>query len=147
MRVEFFGLVFEAPQVSFHLWTPWRAAALEHRLFDSLRGLPRAEIEEHPDEWSLRVNDPKCWQTAIQTLSRVLKGWQEEAEMGNERRSWRWLLEGDTDGDGYDNHGEPTTLWGIVRVSVDRGGPGEPEKGEDIDMEGFSLRIWGQGTK
>jgi hypothetical protein len=27
---------------------------------------------------------------------------------------------------------------------LDRGGVGEPEKGEDIDLEGFGLRIWGE---
>ena len=33
----------------------------------------------------------------------MLKGWQEEAETGSEKRTWRWLLEGDTDADGYDH--------------------------------------------
>ena len=78
----------------------------------------------------------------MQAVSRVLKGWQEEAELGGERRSWRWLLEADTDADGYDHTGEQTSLWGFLRVSVDRGGPGEPDKGEDIDLEGFGMRIW-----
>jgi hypothetical protein len=82
----------------------------------------------------------------LQTLARVLKGWQEEAEPGGERRTWRWLLEGDTDAYGYDHTGEPACLWGFLRVSVDRGGPGEPDKGEDIDLEGFGLRIWGSSA-
>ncbi len=33
MRIDFYGLVFETPRVTFYLWSPWRAAALEHRLF------------------------------------------------------------------------------------------------------------------
>ena len=66
---------------------------------------------------------------------------QEDADPGGERRSWYWLLEGDTDSNGYDHTGEPTSLWGFLRVSLDRGGPGEPEKGEDLDLEGFGFQI------
>jgi hypothetical protein len=146
MRVEFYGLAFETPQISFHLWSPWRAASLEHRLFDALRQLPRAEVETGPDEWRILLNDPKAWRLALQALARVLKGWQEEADPGSERRSWRWLLEGDTDLHGYDHTGERASLWGFVRVSLDRGGPDEVEKGEDLDLEGFGLRIWGESA-
>jgi hypothetical protein len=144
MRIEFYGLAFETPEVTFHLWSPWRAAALEHRLFEAVGKLPRVEVEEAPDEWRIVIADPKTWRAALLVMSRVLKGWQEDAEPGSERRSWRWLLEGDTDDTGYDHTGEPVTLWGLLRVSVDRGGLGEPEKGEDIDLEGFGLRIWGE---
>ena len=35
MRIEFFGLTFDTPCVTFYLWSPWRAAALEHRLFEA----------------------------------------------------------------------------------------------------------------
>jgi len=31
----------------------------------------------------------------------------------------------------------------FLRVGLDRGGLGEPEKAEDIDLEGFGIRIWG----
>jgi hypothetical protein len=144
MRVEFFGLAFEAPRVTFHLWSPWRAAALEHRLFEAVRGLPRVELQQDPDEWRIEVNDPKTWRAALLAASRILKGWQEEADPGGEKRSWRWLLEGDSDADGYDHAGEPTTLWGFLRLSLDRGGPGETDKGEDIDLGGFGFRVWGQ---
>lgn len=74
----------------------------------------------------------------------MLKGWQEEADPGTEKRSWHWLIEGDTNADGYDHTGEPFTLWGFLRISLDRGSPGEPDKGEDIDLQGFGLRIWGE---
>ena len=50
----------------------------------------------------------------------------------------------DADSDGYDHAGEPTTLWGYLRVGLDRGGPGEDDKGEDIDLNGFGPRIWGE---
>jgi hypothetical protein len=143
MRVEFYGLVLETPRVVFYLWSPWRAAALEHRLFDALRGLPRTELEEATDERRLLVEDSKAVRLALQAVERVLKGWQEEAEAGSERRSWRWLVEGDTDADGYDHTGEPVSLWGFLRVSLERGGPGEPEKAEDIDLEGFGMQIQG----
>ncbi len=146
MRIDFYGLTFETPCVTFYLWSPWRAAALEHRLFDAVHSLPQTETEEGPDERRLHITDPKNWRSAMQALARVLKGWQEEAEPGGERRTWRWLLEGDMDADGFDQAGEPAGLWGYLRVSIDRGGPGEPDKGEDIDLEGFSLRIWGTTT-
>jgi hypothetical protein len=144
MRIEFYGVAFETARVAFHLWSPWRAAALEHRLFDAIRQLPRVEVEEHPDELRLNISDPKTWRAAVTATARVLKGWQEEADPGSERRSWYWLIEGDTNADGYDHTGEPFTLWGFLRISLDRGGPGEPDKGEDIDLQGFGLRIWGE---
>ena len=53
----------------------------------------------------------------MQAVSRVMKGWQEDAEMGTDRRSWRWLLEGDTNADGYDAHGEPFCAWGFLRLA------------------------------
>jgi hypothetical protein len=143
MRVEFYGLIFETPRVTFYLWSPWRAAALEHRLFEAVRTLPRTAVEEGLDELRLHVNDPKTVRTAVQALARTLKGWQEEADPGSERRAWRWLIETDTDPDGYDHNGEPVSLWGFLRVSLERGGPGEPEKAEDIDLEGFGMQIHG----
>jgi hypothetical protein len=32
-------------------------------------------------------------------------------------------------------------------VSLERGGPGEPDKGEDIDLQGFGLQIAGAGER
>jgi hypothetical protein len=143
MRIDFYNLVFETPQVTFHLWSPWRAAELEHRLFQAVLTQARAEPEKAPDEWVVQIRDPKTCRAAVQAVSRVLKGWQEEADPGAERRIWRWLLEGDTDADGYDHTGERFCLWGFLRVSLERGGPGEGDKAEDIDLQGFSLRIVG----
>src|SRR5262249_37009772 len=136
------GLAFETPRVTFSLWSPWRASALEHRLFEVVQGLQGVEVTEEADERLAHVTNPKTWRMALQALARVLKGWQEDAAMGDERRSWRWLLEADTDADGYDHTGQAASLWGFLRVSVERGGPGEQDKGEDIDLEGFGLRIW-----
>lgn len=144
MRADFYGLSFETPLITFHLWSPWRSSALEHKLFEAVRGHAHAEVETGPDECRIRIEDPKAWRGALQAIARVLKGWQEEADAGRERRSWRWLLEGDTDVDGYDHTGEPSSLWAFVRLSLDRGGPGDPDKGEDLDLEGFGLRIWGE---
>jgi hypothetical protein len=146
MRFEFYGLAFETSHITFYLWSPWRAAAIEHRLFEAIRTLPRVEMEEAPDEVRIHISDPKTCRAALQATARVLKGWQEEADPGSERRSWRWLFEGDTDADGYDHTGEPTSLWAFLRVSLERGGPGEPEKGEDIDLEGFGLQVPGSGA-
>jgi hypothetical protein len=142
MRVDFYGLAFESPCVTFSLWSPWRASALEHRLFEAVQALPGVQAVQEFDERRIDVTNPKTWRAALQAMSRVLKGWQEDAALGGERRYWRWLLEADTDADGYDHNGEETSLFGFLRVSVDRGAPGEPEKGEDVDLEGFGLRIW-----
>jgi hypothetical protein len=141
MHFDFYGLGFETPHVTFYLWSPWRAAHLEHRLFSAIGGLPNAQVEEGPDELRIQLKDVKTCRAAVQAVARVLKGWQEEAEPGSERRAWRWLLEADTDHDGYDHAGEPTCIWGFIRVSLERGGPGEPDKGEDIDLQGFGLQI------
>ena len=138
--------MFETPYVTFHLWSPWRAAELEHRLFQAVRALPHTEAEDSADEWRIIVRDPKTCRAAVQAVARVIKGWQEEADAGSERRSWRWLLEGDTDADGYDHTGEPVSLWGYLRVSVERGGPSDLDKSEDIDLQGFSLRILGESV-
>jgi hypothetical protein len=143
MRIVFHGLHFETPCVTFYLWSPWRAAMLEHRLFEVVQRLPRVQVEQGPDERRIHLNDPKAWRTVLQGVSRVLKGWQEEAEHGGERRTWRWLLEADSDADGYDAFGEAVSLWGFLHLSLERGGPGEPEKGEDVDLQGFGFRIWG----
>jgi hypothetical protein len=146
MRVDLFGLTMEAPGVTFYLWSPWRCAAIEHKLYESLKNVPNATLEAVPDELRLHVTETKSWRVAVQNLSRVLKGWQEEASDAakDERRSWRWLLEADTDASGYDMQGEKTSFWCYVRLSVDRGGPGEAEKGEDIDLNGFGVRVWGE---
>ncbi len=124
-----------------HLWSPWRATHLEHRLFEVVSGLPGLEIEQGTDERHVHIRDAKTWKTAVQAMARVLKGWQEDGGH-EERRTWRWLLEADVDCNGYDHAGEPASMWLLIRASIDRGGPGEA-KGEDLDMEGFCLRVWG----
>ena len=83
MRIEFYGLVFETPRVSFYLWSPWRASALEHRLFDAVKNVVHAEPETAADELRLDVNDAKTWRGVLQAVVRVLKGWQEEADAGS----------------------------------------------------------------
>jgi hypothetical protein len=142
MRVDFYGLAFETPRVTFYVRSPWRAAALEHRLFEAVTTLPHVEVENLPDEVCAHIGDPRTWRAALNATARVLKGWQEEADPGSEKRSWRWLLEADTDADGYDHTGEQACLWAFLRVSLDRGGPGEPDKGEDVELENFGVQIW-----
>ena len=146
MRVDLFGLTMDAPSVTFYLWSPWRCSALEHKMFDALKALPNVTLETAPDEVRLHITEHKAWRVAVQNLSRVLKGWQEEATDGakDERRSWRWLLEADVDATGYDMTGEKASIWAYVRLSVDRGGPGEAEKGEDIDLNGYGVQVLGE---
>jgi hypothetical protein len=144
MRVDLFGLVMDAPGVTFYLWSPWRCSALEHRLFDAVKSVAGAQFESAPDELRVTVTEPKAWKQALQAISRVLKGWQEEAaDAGPDRRSWRWLIEADVDPSGYDLNGEKASLWAYVRLGLDRGNPGEQEKGEDIDLNGFGVCVWG----
>jgi hypothetical protein len=145
MRVELYGLGLDAPGATFYLWSPWRCTALEHKSFEALRALPQTDFENGSDEYRLHLTDPKTWKSAIQTVARVMKGWQEEAaEGGGEKRYWRWLIEADVDADGFDHAGERASLWAFLRLSLDRGSPGEGEKWEDIDLDGFGLCVWGQ---
>src|SRR2546423_994014 len=95
MRFEFYGLAFETPHVICHLWSPWRATTLEHRLFEALRLLPRAELEEGADERRLTLADPRTCRLALQAAARVPKGWAEAADTrsvsrtgGVRRRAW-----------------------------------------------------------
>jgi hypothetical protein len=142
MRVDFHGLVFETPKVTVYLWSPWRASALEHRLFDAVRALPGLQAQREADEIHIDSADAKTWRAALQSVSRVVKGWQEEADPGSERRTWRWLIEADTDDHGYDHQNEPACLWAFLRLTLERGGVEEPEKPEDVDLNGFGVRVW-----
>ena len=77
MRIDWNGMIFETPCVTFYLWSRWRAAALEHRLYEVVQGLPRVKTESSPGEERAHITDPKSWQAALESVSRVLKGWQE----------------------------------------------------------------------
>jgi hypothetical protein len=143
MHIELYGMMFDAPGVTYYLWSPWRCSALEHRLFEGIKALPNVELEKAPDELRLHMTDAKAYRASIQLVERVLKGWQEEAsDSGTDRRSWRWMLEADTDAHGYDHAGEKASVWAFLRLSLDRGTPGEGERGEDIDLNGFGFRVW-----
>jgi hypothetical protein len=142
MRAELYGLIFETPAVTFYLWSPWRASMLEHRLFEAIGHLPGVEIEKEGDEFRLNVEDAKTWRAAVQNIERIMKGWQEEAGSGEERRTWYWLIDGDTDAHGYDHTGERACLWAGIRLCLDRSNPGEVDKREDLDMESFGVQIW-----
>jgi|SRR5262245_1522549 len=145
MRVELYNLTFESPGVSFYLWSAWRCSALEHRLFEAVKSIPNVEFEPAPDELRLHLTEARAWKQALTAITRVLKGWQEEARdsSGEERRLWRWLVEADTDDHGYDHTGERASIWAFLRLSLERGNPDEAEKSEDIDLNGFGARIWG----
>lgn len=148
MRVEVYGLVFDTAGITFYLWSPWRSTAIEHRLFDAIRQIPQGESEGTPDELRVSFKDPKPVRTAFQAVERILKGWQEEAsDSGSDRRVWRWLIEADTDAAGYDHTGDRSSIWGFLRLSLERNAPGEGERGEDIDMNGFGFRIWNAEEK
>jgi hypothetical protein len=143
MRIDLYGMAFDGPAVTYYLWSPWRCSALEHRLFEAIRALPKVEFEDAPDELRLHVSDKKVYEASIQIMERVLKGWQEEAsDSGTDRRSWRWMIEADCDPHGYDHAGEKASVWGFLRLSLERATPNEGERGEDIDLNGFGFRVW-----
>jgi len=107
------GLIFETPCVVVHLYSPWRASALENKLFENIR--------------------------------RSLKGWQEDADLGLERRFWYWHVEGDVDADGYDHTGESASLWVLISAVLERAeiGP-DISKIEPIEFEHFCIQIQGE---
>lgn len=143
MQINFHGFRFEASRVTVYLWSPWRASAIEHRLFNEVKQLPGVHLENAPDELRVQIDNEKAFAQAVLGMSRLLKGWQEEATAaGKERRVYRWLVEGDTDEHGYDHTNEVATLWIYLRVGLDQGDVDDPEAGEWIDMNGFGLRLW-----
>jgi hypothetical protein len=142
MRIELYGIAFDTPGVVFYLWSPWRCTAIEHRLFEAVKALDPEQLETTPEEVRWSMNDVRHWPKILQHCERILKGWQEEgSDAGTERRIWRWLLESDTDSDGYDHTGEKAGMWAFIRLTLDRAHMGEAEKSEDIDLNGFGLRI------
>lgn len=148
MRLDFYGLSFETPTVGFYLWSPWRATHLEHRVFDALRALPDVKVEKQADEYRVLFNDGKSAKAAFLAVERVMKGWQEDAEPGSERRAWRWVLEGDTDANGYDAFGEPAALWGFLRIALERGGPSDSDqRNEEMDLDWFGFQIVASSTE
>ena len=146
MQIDFYGFRFEASRITCIMWSPWRATALEHRLFNEIKQLSGVHFESTPDEMRVQITDAKIWKQAMVCMSRILKGWQEEAtSTGNERRLYRWLFEGDTDEHGYDHAGEPACMWIYLRLGLERGDVGEEAPGEWVDMNGFGLRFWPMG--
>src|ERR1051325_6769977 len=107
MQIDFYGLRFEASRITATLWTPWRATALEHRLFNEVKQLQGVHLETTPDEMRVQIADVNIWKQAQANMSRLLKSWQEEAAgQGKEQRIYRWLFEGDTDEHGYDHNND-----------------------------------------
>lgn len=144
MRVELYGLVMETPQVTFHLFSPWRCSALEHRLFDAIKTVASVEVDNSSDELKIPVTSEESFRAANKNMVRVLKGWQEDAaDHGGDRRAWRWLIEADVDSSGYDMSGEQSSFWAFIRLLVERGGPGD-DKTEEVDLSGFSICIHGE---
>lgn len=143
MKIDLYGMTFDGPGLTYYLWSPWRASALEHRLFESIRAMADVEFEQAPDELRLHVTDAKVYKASIQMCERVLKGWQEEAsDSGNDRRVWRWMVEADSDPHGYDHTGEKACIWAFLRLSLERNTPTDGERAEDIDLNGFGYRVW-----
>ena len=146
MHIDFYGLRFEASRITCYLWTPWRAAAIEHRLFNEVKQLPGVILETTPEELRIQFADEKTWKLALNNMSRLLKGWQEEATgAAKERRAYRWLFESDTDEHGYDHTNELACFWVYLRLGLEHGDMSDEEPAEWVDMNGFGLRFWPVG--
>src|SRR5262245_52611513 len=78
MRIELYGLGFETPAVFFYLWSPWRASLLETRLFDLVAKASGNQVEKRGDEVRVQISDVKAWRQVVQSVARVMKGWEEE---------------------------------------------------------------------
>ena len=74
MQIDFYGLQFEAARVTCYLWAPWRASALEHRLFNEVKQLPTVHLEQQHEEMRVQITDAKLWKQAMHNMSRMLKG-------------------------------------------------------------------------
>jgi hypothetical protein len=146
MQIEFYSFQFEASRITCYLYSPWRASALEHRLFNEVKQLAGVHFESAPDEMRVQIADVKTWKQALVNMSRLLKGWQEEATgAGKERRAYRWLFEADTDEHGYDHANEVACLWVYLRAGIDHGDVEADEPSEWVDLTGFGLRFWPLG--
>ena len=141
MLVDFYGIGVETPGAVIHLWSPWRATALELRIYEAVVGISGIKTEKDSDEIRLHIKDAKVWKQALNAMCRVLKGWQEDAEQGRERRSWRWLIEADVDDHGYDHAGEPAGLWAFLQLGLERGSFEDPEKIESVDLNAIGIRL------
>jgi hypothetical protein len=137
----------ETPAATIYLWSPWRASMLEHKLFHELIALPQVQMEKEADEMRMTITDGKTWRRAVQIVERILKGWQEEAESGSERRTWFWLIDGDTDYNGFDHTGEKACLWAGIRLCLDRSNPSEMQKSEELDLENFGVQFLNEEEK
>jgi hypothetical protein len=146
MLIDFYGQRFEVSRVICYLWSPWRASAIEHRLFNEIKQLPGVHLEQQHDEMRVNVTDEKTFNQALVNMSRLLKGWQEEATgVGKEKRSYRWLIEGDTDEHGYDHTGDIACMWIYLRAGIERGDFDDGEPTEWVDLHGFGLRLFPVG--
>ncbi len=146
MQIDFHGLRFEASRITAYLWSPWRASALEHRLFNEVKQIAGVHLESQLDELRVQIAELATWKEAHVNMSRLLKGWQEEAAgVGKEQRVFRWLFEGDTDEHGYDHANDVACLWVYLRVGLDRGDLDEGDPSEWIDLQHFGLRFWPMG--
>ncbi|VTS07708.1 hypothetical protein [Tuwongella immobilis] len=144
MLIDLYGLTFDTPSVTFFLWSPWRSSSLEHKLFEAMERVPGVTVQRTPEEWRATLDKPQTWKAAITKVEGIMKGWQEDAsDAGSERRAWRWMLESDTDSAGYSENGESASMWGFLRILLDSGRPGEEDKGELVDLNGFGLCIHG----
>ena len=100
-------------------------------------------MDEDVDGQHVIVDDVKNWKPALQAVIRTLKAWQEEASPVNgEERLWCFVVEGNVTSNGYDIHGQPATIQVFVRLGLVRGGgPVDIDKGDEIDLDGFSIQI------
>jgi hypothetical protein len=142
MRIDLYGLTFDAAATYFFVGPAWECPYGAVKLFDAVAAVPQVRLEQLDDGGRrAHVPNPKVWKAARAAAERVLKGWQEEAEPGGPRRLWHWVLEAETDAAGNDGDGDPAYWLGYVRLREDESGVGEDEHGEERDLHRFGVYI------
>jgi len=142
MKVNISGVCIETRKIVVYLKSPWRANALEHKLFEAARQIPEVQVEESQAEYKIVLKNIEKFQTLLESCTRILKGWQEDADLGTERRFWCWLFEGDADASGYDHNGNPASIWIFVRAIIEHAEHSmDAPKVEHVDLESFNFEL------
>lgn len=73
MLINLTGLIFETPCLVVHLYSPWRASALENKLFENIKQLPGVVLEQAQDELIISIRDINTWKLALAACVRSRK--------------------------------------------------------------------------
>lgn len=141
MEITFYQFCITTQKIAIHLYSCWRASQLEHKLFDSARTIVGKEPDRKDDSLVLTITAESTWNQLFQNWVRILKGWEEDAVPGDERRRWRWVIEGDTDHYGYNHNGDNFALWVFLRTSIEHGEANAAESIDEFDLDALGIQL------